>query len=162
MTIVSEGQAFCEAVLWMPWVHRGNMKALTESDIVAMDSKKFREVTLAHPTVLLHAHRYARFFRADLQDQLDKHKHAWDLPFSMMHPDLCKEEPCESPFLQELQGAERVEAMMLMETSSSEEDVDEDEDELGMRSPRHSPYPSACAVCEVDDGVAESFHSEQV
>merc|ERR1712048_1530628 len=52
--------SFCETVLWTPWVHRGTMKALIESDLVALSSQKFRDVTMSHPEVMWHAKKYAQ------------------------------------------------------------------------------------------------------
>lgn len=38
------GKWFCESVLWTPWEHRGNMRALTESSLLQMDAEKFRRI----------------------------------------------------------------------------------------------------------------------
>jgi len=42
--LVSAGTWFCEAVLWTPWVHQGTMSSNGESELLALDSAKFREV----------------------------------------------------------------------------------------------------------------------
>jgi len=41
--VVTQKHFFVEAVLWTPWVHQGRMKALMESDLLAIDSKQFAE-----------------------------------------------------------------------------------------------------------------------
>eukprot|EP00930_Biecheleria_cincta_P048417 TRINITY_DN33732_c0_g1_i1.p1 TRINITY_DN33732_c0_g1~~TRINITY_DN33732_c0_g1_i1.p1 ORF type:complete len:1109 (-),score=157.04 TRINITY_DN33732_c0_g1_i1:84-3353(-) len=38
------GTWFCESVLWTPWEHRGNMRALTESSLLQMDAEKLRRI----------------------------------------------------------------------------------------------------------------------
>mmetsp|Transcript_16451 Transcript_16451/g.47656 ORF Transcript_16451/g.47656 Transcript_16451/m.47656 type:complete len:820 (+) Transcript_16451:79-2538(+) len=129
ITVVEQGSFFCETVLWMPWVHRGTMKALIEAEIIAMDSAKFREVTRAHPTVARHARRYAVSYREELVKQIDRGRDMWDLPSDLIYSGMedTRSIHAESQVLSELRGAERVEAMMLMDTSSSESDVDEED-----------------------------------
>ncbi|CAK9066156.1 unnamed protein product [Durusdinium trenchii] len=39
----------CEAALWLVWRTRGEMRALAESDALVVNSKKFREASLAYP-----------------------------------------------------------------------------------------------------------------
>jgi len=46
---VEAGQFFCEAVLWTPWVHRGEMCAKTECCIISLDSAKFGVIVQDHP-----------------------------------------------------------------------------------------------------------------
>jgi len=41
---VEAGTWFCEAVLWTPWVHQGTMSSNVESELLSLDSAKFREV----------------------------------------------------------------------------------------------------------------------
>jgi len=38
------GHWFTEAVLWMPWRHRGQMKAIAEVALVNIESRKFRDI----------------------------------------------------------------------------------------------------------------------
>eukprot|EP00438_Fugacium_kawagutii_P019000 Skav233931 [mRNA] locus=scaffold3074:119819:122760:+ [translate_table: standard] len=40
---------FCEAALWLIWRTRGEMRALAESDALLVNSKKFREASMAYP-----------------------------------------------------------------------------------------------------------------
>jgi len=42
--ILQTGSHFCEAVIWTPWVHQGTLVADVESELLAVDSGKFREV----------------------------------------------------------------------------------------------------------------------
>lgn len=39
----------CEAALWLIWRTRGEMRALAESDALVVNSKKFREASMAYP-----------------------------------------------------------------------------------------------------------------
>jgi len=39
----------CEAVLWVPWVHCGRMRAKAESEVATLDAKRFRELAVLHP-----------------------------------------------------------------------------------------------------------------
>lgn len=38
------GMWFCESVLWTPWEHRGNMRALTECSLLQVDAESFRRI----------------------------------------------------------------------------------------------------------------------
>jgi hypothetical protein len=52
----------CEAALWMPWRHLGDLHAFTDCDLIAIDSSKFGEVIKANPHVCLLVARYAKAF----------------------------------------------------------------------------------------------------
>jgi len=65
---LDKDQWCCEATLWLRWVHCGEMKALTESDIVALNGAKFREVTAGHYEAFLAAKAYAEQFWRRLQE----------------------------------------------------------------------------------------------
>jgi len=54
------GSWFCEAVLWVKWVHQGDMVAQTESCIVAVSSKEFRDTLLQYPDVTSYPMKYAQ------------------------------------------------------------------------------------------------------
>jgi len=51
--------AFCEAVLWTPWVHQGSMSTLEESELLCVVSSKFQEVVSRHHRDLAVIQRYA-------------------------------------------------------------------------------------------------------
>jgi len=53
---------FCEAVLWTPWVFQGRMISIAESEILALDSARFREIMLQHPADMWLTKRYATEF----------------------------------------------------------------------------------------------------
>ena len=36
-------------VLWTPWVHQGRIRARTETELIELNSEKFREVIVEHP-----------------------------------------------------------------------------------------------------------------
>lgn len=59
---VSKGQWICEAVLWCPWVHHGVLHAKTESDLIALDALKFREVVTEHFIDVSYAQSYGMAF----------------------------------------------------------------------------------------------------
>mmetsp|Transcript_92954 Transcript_92954/g.240123 ORF Transcript_92954/g.240123 Transcript_92954/m.240123 type:complete len:784 (-) Transcript_92954:145-2496(-) len=62
-TVKLEKDQWCsEAVLWMQWVHSGEMKALTESNIIALNAAKFREVSTGHYDAFLAAQECAKNF----------------------------------------------------------------------------------------------------
>jgi len=46
---LDENTYFCEAALWLLWRTRGEMRALAESDALVVNSKKFREASMAYP-----------------------------------------------------------------------------------------------------------------
>jgi len=50
----------CEAVLWVKWETRGQLSALHVSSLVALDSKKFRDISTSHPCALYQIRKYAR------------------------------------------------------------------------------------------------------
>uniref|UniRef100_A0A7S2QCX8 Cyclic nucleotide-binding domain-containing protein n=1 Tax=Zooxanthella nutricula TaxID=1333877 RepID=A0A7S2QCX8_9DINO len=129
LTMVPEGTVFCEAALWVPWVHRGRMKAVIESDVVGIDSEKFREVTLAHPEVTWHACRYSRMFLDEMREEALKHSMVWDLPRPLMeiHHNssatvmFADGEYSSSPST-EVHSAEKLECFLMNDSSGSSED----------------------------------------
>merc|ERR1711972_647257 len=50
----------CEAVLWTTWTHYGNLCAMSECRLLALDAKEFRKIVSLFPT--RHACRYASGF----------------------------------------------------------------------------------------------------
>eukprot|EP00747_Dinoflagellata_sp_TGD_P136730 gnl/TRDRNA2_/TRDRNA2_175590_c1_seq6.p1 gnl/TRDRNA2_/TRDRNA2_175590_c1~~gnl/TRDRNA2_/TRDRNA2_175590_c1_seq6.p1 ORF type:complete len:306 (+),score=34.07 gnl/TRDRNA2_/TRDRNA2_175590_c1_seq6:24-920(+) len=56
------GSWFSEAVLWTPWIHRGDMKCVLDCNLTALDSTTFREVMKKHTSVLNMPRRYAHAF----------------------------------------------------------------------------------------------------
>merc|ERR1712079_691931 len=55
-TKLEQGQWCCEAALWMYWIHRGKMKALTSAELLGLHVERFCEATATHPE----AHMLAR------------------------------------------------------------------------------------------------------
>jgi len=82
---VEKGRHFCEAALWVSWVHHGTMQAFMESDLMALDVEKFVNITLAHPEVHTLSKRYAHQFALELRKELDTYGYIWDLPSHFMH-----------------------------------------------------------------------------
>merc|ERR1712217_430245 len=46
--LVKEFQSVCEACLWTPWVHLGDLQAVSQVQLVAIDSKEFRHAAKIH------------------------------------------------------------------------------------------------------------------
>jgi len=132
-SIVRAGTTLCEAVLWMPWLHRGTMRALIETELVELKSQKFREVTLAHPDIAWHAKKQALAFIEELQSDTGLYGCVWDIPTRLMYIDPTTEPAAcaDTVEIMEVRQSE-VEAARLMDSSSSE-----DEDQ-------QPPYPSSC------------------
>mmetsp|Transcript_82531 Transcript_82531/g.266098 ORF Transcript_82531/g.266098 Transcript_82531/m.266098 type:complete len:928 (+) Transcript_82531:150-2933(+) len=65
---VEQGQWFLEPVLWMPWKHIGEMKALTEVDTVTVSAAKFRDVLQSSLDVFLVARGFAYSFWQEFQE----------------------------------------------------------------------------------------------
>lgn len=60
--IVNKKSWFCEAVLWTPWVHQGSMLTNVSSELLAIDSSKFREVVMKYHTDLWIPKKYGEEF----------------------------------------------------------------------------------------------------
>jgi hypothetical protein len=67
-TVVSKGQWCSEAVLWCPWVHHGTLHARVESELLALNAAKFREVVTEHYIDLSYAQAYGHAFVQCLND----------------------------------------------------------------------------------------------
>lgn len=122
LSVLRAGNSFCEAVLWMPWVHRGTMRALIESDLVLLDSRQFREVTLAHPDVAWHAKEQAKSFLEDVQHECCIYGQVWDIPSRLIYPDPSRIEAVYAEDIMEIRRAE-LEDAKLMDSDSSDEEV---------------------------------------
>ena len=61
----------CEPALWTTWVHKGDLVAFTESDIVAIHTGKFGEVVQENPELHGAIAAYARGF-VDMLAEFDK------------------------------------------------------------------------------------------
>eukprot|EP00747_Dinoflagellata_sp_TGD_P035801 gnl/TRDRNA2_/TRDRNA2_138088_c0_seq1.p1 gnl/TRDRNA2_/TRDRNA2_138088_c0~~gnl/TRDRNA2_/TRDRNA2_138088_c0_seq1.p1 ORF type:complete len:156 (-),score=11.84 gnl/TRDRNA2_/TRDRNA2_138088_c0_seq1:88-555(-) len=60
------GDTFCEAVLWIPWVHRGHMRAHLDTALVLVEATNFRKTLSRHESVLQWTRTYAEKFLACL------------------------------------------------------------------------------------------------
>jgi len=65
---VEAGVWICEAILWLEWSHQGDMLASTDSQLIAVDSSKFRETLVNHCSAHMVSYSvlYARNFRKKL------------------------------------------------------------------------------------------------
>lgn len=57
---LKSGQWFCECVLWTPWEHRGEMRAVTAAKLIALDAEKFHTVVCKNKTAALQPADYAK------------------------------------------------------------------------------------------------------
>merc|ERR1740123_1276591 len=71
---------FCEGALWVNWLHQGTMRALVESEMEALDTQKFCEVTTQQPEVYELAEERALEFLAMLQKYGQLGRRVWDIP----------------------------------------------------------------------------------
>mmetsp|Transcript_112505 Transcript_112505/g.223595 ORF Transcript_112505/g.223595 Transcript_112505/m.223595 type:complete len:749 (+) Transcript_112505:130-2376(+) len=60
---VGEGSYICEVVLWVQWLHRGRLSAMTSCEFVVLDASRFRKVTSRLPSVLGACKDYAKSYR---------------------------------------------------------------------------------------------------
>lgn len=60
--MVHSGQWLSEAALWTGWVHRGELRAVTECLIFALDASGFARVISSHKSAHAYAATYARKF----------------------------------------------------------------------------------------------------
>jgi hypothetical protein len=65
---VSKGAWCCEAVLWCPWVHHGALRAKIETELIALDALKFREVVTEHYIDMSYAQEYGITFVQTLNE----------------------------------------------------------------------------------------------
>lgn len=83
--MIESGNWCCEAVLWTPWEHRGEMRALTEAILLALLASKFHEIMSKNKTAAQQPAVYAvevvdalnKLERQDLSD-LDNREQAAD------------------------------------------------------------------------------------
>jgi len=77
---VAVNEWFCEVVLWTPWVNQGRLRARTESELIELQSEKFREVVSEYPKHLSFMRMYGLQFLAQLHElYLEKDHHLTDL-----------------------------------------------------------------------------------
>mmetsp|Transcript_159946 Transcript_159946/g.298395 ORF Transcript_159946/g.298395 Transcript_159946/m.298395 type:complete len:1013 (-) Transcript_159946:150-3188(-) len=66
--MIESGNWCCEAVLWTPWEHRGEMRALTEANLLALQATKFHEIMSKNKTAAQQPAAYA----AEVVDALNE------------------------------------------------------------------------------------------
>merc|ERR1712046_487112 len=100
-------QFCCENVLWMPWRHKGDMKALTEIDLTTLDADKFVGISTKHDDAYTCARKEAfRFAEGILSLASFDERYVTDVPRSVM----MKRQGLLSDFERELGEAEDIEA----------------------------------------------------
>eukprot|EP00928_Gymnodinium_smaydae_P008467 TRINITY_DN13083_c0_g8_i1.p1 TRINITY_DN13083_c0_g8~~TRINITY_DN13083_c0_g8_i1.p1 ORF type:complete len:720 (+),score=148.81 TRINITY_DN13083_c0_g8_i1:273-2432(+) len=65
---VDHGSWICEMVLWTEWVHRGQLRALEECELIKVEADQFSQVVRQEPSVLEFIREHAMWFMAWLQD----------------------------------------------------------------------------------------------
>jgi len=123
---VTRGSHFSEAILWMPWFHRGTMGTLIESEVIVVDALKFREITQQHSDVFSYSKEYASRYLREMLDIIEQVGVAWDLP----PEDLLGSRPVQKLVgkrgiineSDEVQAAELLQAYYLADSSESESD----------------------------------------
>jgi len=63
------GEWCCEAALWVPWVHCGKLRAFRDSELVMLDSGKFRAAAALHPRHLVWLRNYSKEFCSQLNQR---------------------------------------------------------------------------------------------
>merc|ERR1712232_772075 len=58
--MLAAGQWASELVLWVQWVHCGNLRASTSCEVLTLDAAMFRDIVLGHSQSLDFAKRYAK------------------------------------------------------------------------------------------------------
>jgi len=72
---VGANEWFCEVVLWTPWVCQGRARARTESELMELQSDKFREVASEYPKHIPFMRMYGLQFLSQLQELYVEHGH---------------------------------------------------------------------------------------
>jgi len=77
---VGANEWFCEVVLWTPWVCQGRARARTESELMELQSDKFREVASEYPKHIPFMRMYGLQFLSQLQElYVEQGHHLTDL-----------------------------------------------------------------------------------
>lgn len=128
LVMIDKGRWFCEAVLWVPWCTRGTMRSLIESELIAIDKKRFEDVTVSHPSATKEACSYAIHFVERLTKTVENYGQAFDLEIEMLMKDPSTKDliPDEGDDReeQEVQRAAVVEAALMNESDSESEEED--------------------------------------
>merc|ERR1712190_238427 len=64
---VGSGQWASEMVLWMSWIHRGSLMAITQCELVNLDAVTFHEHVKHRQMVYEMCRRYAHFYLEEFQ-----------------------------------------------------------------------------------------------
>merc|ERR1711988_1664522 len=140
---VTTGEWCVEAALWVKdWVHRGNLGALIECELVNLSSVKFRQVTLGRHDVFELCRELARSFLEQVKRTREAHGCMWDLPPDVVFSGIRSEEAEPSCFKgrgavhgpkKHIKDAENTQAVLESQSlnldgSDSEEEEEEEED----------------------------------
>jgi len=132
---LEKGKWYCEASLWMRWLHIGRMKALQEVTIIAVSPTKLIEVVSMDYGAFEHAREAAADFSRQAQAQKAFNLGPADIPLDMMMGKglfVGDEMPCDEDttitksMMKEAEG-ENSEFKYFSESESESEVEDEDE-----------------------------------
>ena len=91
-TTVDQEEWVSEAALWTPWVFRGRLRAIIDSEVISLDCNKFRSIMLSHPARMRFPKEYSRaFLRCLTECDLPDDGHG----VSDLQHDLLDEEPMQ-------------------------------------------------------------------
>merc|ERR1712045_750508 len=71
--VLRDGAWLSEAVLWLPWVHKGSATMLLDSEVAVLSSREFMEVTVRYPDTYDLARNRANVFLELLLSQEEIH-----------------------------------------------------------------------------------------
>mmetsp|Transcript_65901 Transcript_65901/g.121502 ORF Transcript_65901/g.121502 Transcript_65901/m.121502 type:complete len:210 (+) Transcript_65901:2-631(+) len=107
-----EEQWATEAVLWMPWVHKGVLRVLSDADILYLASAKFRDVTATSPDTFMLAHRYALNYLVHVQI-VEEQDGLTDVSPEFLLAFADGEDAVGGELLKEIREAEEIEARLV-------------------------------------------------
>lgn len=123
---MQKGSNFCEPVLWLCWIHRGDMKALIESQIVTLNAVSFVEITESHHDIFTYGCEYAHTYLRQMRDSVAQDGYVWDVPSEIVYQEKYSdgEERSQYPgYAKILMEAEEVGAgLMDFQSDSDSED----------------------------------------
>merc|ERR1712190_519470 len=79
---VGKSQWCSEGSMWLRWIHFGTMSAMVESDVIVINSEKFREITMSNGSVFSMSQKYAEDF---LRNSCDSSGYAWDISLDLLY-----------------------------------------------------------------------------
>merc|ERR1712032_1608149 len=147
---IVEDQWFCEPVLWISWVHRGQMRTLCVSEVLALDAQGFRSVTTVHPDAFVFCRNYARDAVESMNRTLEDGLRTWDISNELIY----STDSTDSPSYLEMVDIDAAEDFdMLLDDCSSDSDEGDLADAIA--------FDAGARSCRtVTDSVARSTETD--